>query len=137
MRRVDPNEGELLVDFGGREVPYDFGELDALALAYAATVHKAQGSEYPPVVIPLTTQHFPMLKVGDTFDPGVAGRPCQLVYAAGDSARAGRGLPGVPRPAAVARPADAPARAQSFGRRGVRPLPCRRPVRVHPNGTGA
>jgi exodeoxyribonuclease V alpha subunit len=51
-----------VVDFEGREVAYDFGELDALVLAYATTIHKAQGSEYPAVVIPLTTQHFPMLK---------------------------------------------------------------------------
>ena len=41
---------------------YDFGELDALVLANATTIHKAQGSEYPAVVIPLTTQHFPMLR---------------------------------------------------------------------------
>jgi exodeoxyribonuclease V alpha subunit len=59
VRRVDPDEGELVVDFEGREVAYDFGELDALVLAYATTIHKAQGSEYPAVVIPLTTQHFP------------------------------------------------------------------------------
>jgi exodeoxyribonuclease V alpha subunit len=51
-----------VVDFEGREVAYDFGELDALVLAYATTIHKAQGSEYPAVVIPLTTQHFPMLR---------------------------------------------------------------------------
>jgi exodeoxyribonuclease V alpha subunit len=62
VRRIDVDEGELVVDFEGREVAYDFGELDALALAYATTVHKSQGSEYPAVVIPLTTQHFPMLK---------------------------------------------------------------------------
>jgi exodeoxyribonuclease V alpha subunit len=43
-------------------VTYDFGELDELVLAYATTVHKAQGSEYPAVVIPLTTQHYPMLQ---------------------------------------------------------------------------
>ena len=55
-------EGELVVDFEGREVAYDFGGLDALVLAYATTIHKAQGSEYPAVVIPLTTQHFPMLR---------------------------------------------------------------------------
>ena len=41
---------------------YDFGELDELALAYALTIHKAQGSEYPAVVIPLHTQHFMMLQ---------------------------------------------------------------------------
>jgi exodeoxyribonuclease V alpha subunit len=61
VRRVDPDEGELVVDFEGREVAYDFGELDALVLAYATTIHKAQGSEYPAVVIPLTTQHYAML----------------------------------------------------------------------------
>jgi exodeoxyribonuclease V alpha subunit len=62
VRRVDAEEGELVVDFDGREVAYDFGELDELVLAYATTVHKAQGSEYPAVVIPVTTQHYPMLR---------------------------------------------------------------------------
>ena len=55
-------EGELAVDFEGREVAYGFGELDELVLAYATTVHKSQGSEYPAVVIPVTTQHYPMLQ---------------------------------------------------------------------------
>ncbi len=59
VARMDPEEGELAVDFEGREVAYGFGEL---VLAYATTVHKSQGSEYPAVVIPLTTQHFPMLQ---------------------------------------------------------------------------
>jgi exodeoxyribonuclease V alpha subunit len=58
---VDAEEGELSVSFDGREVSYDFGELDELVLAYATTIHKAQGSEYPAVVIPLTTQHYAML----------------------------------------------------------------------------
>jgi exodeoxyribonuclease V alpha subunit len=62
LRRIDMEDGELLVDFEGREVAYGFGELDELVLAYATTVHKSQGSEYPAVVIPLTTQHFPMLQ---------------------------------------------------------------------------
>jgi exodeoxyribonuclease V alpha subunit len=61
VRAVDAEAGELLVDFDGRAVAYDFGELDALVLAYATTVHKAQGSEYPAVVLPVTTQHGPML----------------------------------------------------------------------------
>ena len=59
--RVDPDEDELVAAFDGREVSYSFGELDELALAYAATIHKSQGSEYPAVVIPLTTQHYTML----------------------------------------------------------------------------
>ncbi len=62
ITRIDPEEGEVVVDFEGREVAYDVGELDALVPAYATMVHKAQGSEYPAVVIPLTIQHFPMLK---------------------------------------------------------------------------
>ena len=59
--RVDLEEGEVVVSFDGREVTYDVAELDEVALAYATTVHKSQGSEYPAVVIPLATQHYPML----------------------------------------------------------------------------
>jgi exodeoxyribonuclease V alpha subunit len=61
ISRLDAEEGELCVDFDGREVCYGFGELDELVLAYATTVHKAQGSEYPAVVMPLSTQHYAML----------------------------------------------------------------------------
>ena len=59
---VDPEAGELSAAFDGRIVAYDFGELDALVPAYAATVHKSQGSEYPAVVIPVLTQHYAMLQ---------------------------------------------------------------------------
>ena len=62
VSRIDMEEDELSVDFDGREVTYGFGELDELVLAYATTIHKSQGSEYPAVVIPLTTQHYPMLQ---------------------------------------------------------------------------
>ncbi len=62
VRRIDVEDGELVVDYEGREVAYGFGELDELVLAYATTVHKSQGSEYPAVVIPITTQHYPMLQ---------------------------------------------------------------------------
>ncbi len=54
-------EAELTVSFDGRAVVYSLGELDELVLAYATTIHKSQGSEYPAVVIPLTTQHYTML----------------------------------------------------------------------------
>jgi exodeoxyribonuclease V alpha subunit len=60
--RIDMEEGELVVDFAGREVTYGFGELDELVPAYATTIHKSQGSEYLAVVIPLTTQPYPMLQ---------------------------------------------------------------------------
>jgi exodeoxyribonuclease V alpha subunit len=62
VSRIDIEEGELVADFDGREVTYGFGELDELVLAYATTIHKSQGSEYPAVVIPLSTQHYPMLQ---------------------------------------------------------------------------
>jgi exodeoxyribonuclease V alpha subunit len=61
ITRVDAEESELTVAFDGRAVVYGFGELDELVLAYATTIHKAQGSEYPAVVIPLMTQHYAML----------------------------------------------------------------------------
>jgi exodeoxyribonuclease V alpha subunit len=59
---LDAEAGELAVDFDGRSVNYGSGELDELALAYATTIHKSQGSEYTAVVMPLTTQHYPMLQ---------------------------------------------------------------------------
>ena len=59
---VDPEAGELTARFDGREHVYGFGELDTLVPAYATTVHKSQGSEYPAVVIPVLTQHYAMLK---------------------------------------------------------------------------
>jgi exodeoxyribonuclease V alpha subunit len=62
VSRIDIEGGDLVVDFDCRKVTYAFGELDELVLAYATTIHKSQGSEYPAVVIPLTTQHYPMLQ---------------------------------------------------------------------------
>lgn len=59
---VDPKTETLSVEFEGRLVSYLFSELEELALAYAITVHKAQGSEYPCVVIALMNQHYPMLQ---------------------------------------------------------------------------
>jgi exodeoxyribonuclease V alpha subunit len=59
---VDPEAGELTASFDGRPVTYGFGELDTLVPAYAATIHKSQGSEYPAVVIPVMTQHYTMLQ---------------------------------------------------------------------------
>ena len=59
---VDLDSSELTAIFDGRPVTYDFGELDMLVPAYAATIHKSQGSEYPAVVIPIMTQHYAMLQ---------------------------------------------------------------------------
>ena len=59
--RLDMETGDLIATFDGREVVYPFGELDEIVLAYATTIHKAQGSEYPAVVIPVMMQHYTML----------------------------------------------------------------------------
>jgi exodeoxyribonuclease V alpha subunit len=59
---IDETEQEVVVEFEGKSVRYEFGELDELALAFALSIHKAQGSEYPAVVIPLHTQHYLMLQ---------------------------------------------------------------------------
>ena len=62
VTRIDHDEGELTIDIDGRPVLYPFGELDEVVLAYATTIHKSQGSEYPAVVIPVATQHYAMLQ---------------------------------------------------------------------------
>jgi exodeoxyribonuclease V alpha subunit len=62
ITKIDAEAGEIAVNFDGREITYESGELDSLVLAYATTIHKAQGSEYPAVILPVTTQHYPMLQ---------------------------------------------------------------------------
>lgn len=59
---IDQEEGALQVDYDGRTVEYEFGELDEVSLAYATSIHKSQGSEYPAVVIPLAMQHYTLLE---------------------------------------------------------------------------
>ena len=62
IAKIDPVEREVTVKFDRREVVYDFGELDEVALAYAITIHKSQGSEFAAVVIPLATQQYLLLQ---------------------------------------------------------------------------
>ncbi len=62
IEKINRIEQVLHVDFEGRSVEYDFGDLDELSLAYVLSIHKSQGSEFPCVVIPLHTQHYLMLQ---------------------------------------------------------------------------
>ncbi len=59
---IDQESQEVVISFDGREIEYDFSDLDELLLAYAVSVHKSQGSEYPAVVIPLLLQHYMLLQ---------------------------------------------------------------------------
>lgn len=59
---IQPDENEITVLFDGRNVAYEFYELDELVLAYAISIHKSQGSEYPAVVIPVLPQHYILLQ---------------------------------------------------------------------------
>ena len=62
VERLNAEDEELTVDFDGRRVVYPYEDLDELVLCYATTIHKSQGSEYPIVVLPVTMQHYVMLK---------------------------------------------------------------------------
>ena len=59
---IDPESQELKVSIDDREVVYDYSDLDELVHAYAVSIHKSQGSEYPAVVIPILTQHYVLLQ---------------------------------------------------------------------------
>jgi exodeoxyribonuclease V alpha subunit len=62
IEHIDPVDHEVTIRFDERSVKYDFGELDEVSLAYAVTIHKSQGSEFPAVVIPIATQHYMLLQ---------------------------------------------------------------------------
>jgi exodeoxyribonuclease V alpha subunit len=62
VERVDLIEQQVAMRSDDRAVKYDFGELDEVSLAYAVTIHKSQGSEFPAIVIPLATQHYMLLQ---------------------------------------------------------------------------
>ena len=81
IRSIHRIDQELTVEFEGRGVVYEFSDLEELTLAYALSIHKSQGSEFPCVVIPLHTQHFPMLRRNLLYTAITRGR--QLVVIVG------------------------------------------------------
>src|SRR5262249_34907548 len=62
IARIDPVEREVTIRYDTREIIYDFNDLDEVSLAYCITIHKAQGSEFPAVVIPLAMQQYMLLQ---------------------------------------------------------------------------
>ena len=78
---IDHDEREVTVEVDGRRVVYDFGELDEIEPAYAISIHKSQGSEFPAVVLPLAMQHFLLLQRNLLYTGVTRGK--QLVVVAG------------------------------------------------------
>ncbi len=62
IKEIDFEDQELVISYDDQDIKYDFNELDEITLAYAITIHKSQGSEYPVVIIPITMQHYTMLQ---------------------------------------------------------------------------
>ena len=78
---IDPEHQEITISFDGRDIPYDYRDLDEIVLAYAVSVHKSQGSEYPAVVMPILTQHYVLLQRNLVYTAVTRGR--QLVVMVG------------------------------------------------------
>jgi len=83
IAQIDAEEGMVLIDYDGRRVESELGELDEVSLAYATTVHKSQGSEYPAVVIPLATQHYTLLERNLLYTAVTRGRRLVVLIALG------------------------------------------------------
>ena len=81
--RINLEAQEVTIDFDGKKVPYDYPDLDEVVLAYAISIHKSQGSEYPAVVIPILTQHYVLLQRNLIYTAVTRGR--KLVVMVGTS----------------------------------------------------
>lgn len=99
--RAEPRQNRWVVDFDDRQVAYEAADLDELSLAYAISVHKSQGSEYPVIILPMVTQHYIMLQRN-------------LLYTALTRARQMVILIGTTKAVRVAVRADAPRRRESL-----------------------
>ena len=92
VRRIDPDAQELVIEFDDTPVEYQFGELDEVALAYAVSIHKSQGSEYPAVVMPMMMQHYMMLRRNLLYTGITRGR--KLVVVVGQKQAVGMAVKG-------------------------------------------
>ena len=81
LKRIRQKEDEIVVSFDGREVKYGLEDLEALTRAYAITIHKSQGSEYPAVVIPLLRDHTIMLARNLLYTAATRGRQLVVLVA--------------------------------------------------------
>ena len=61
IAEIDPVEQKMIINYDGRSVSYDYADLNEVGLAWAISIHKSQGSEYPVVILPLYMQHFLLL----------------------------------------------------------------------------
>jgi exodeoxyribonuclease V alpha subunit len=82
IESIDPVEHEVLIRYDTRLITYDYGELDELSLAYAISIHKSQGSEFPAVVIPLAMQQYGLLERNLVYTGMTRGK--QLVILVGE-----------------------------------------------------
>ena len=101
VKRINQHDKEIIVDFDGAEVSYDAGDIDELTLSYACTIHKSQGSEFPVVVIPVSTANFVMLQKN-------------LIYTGVTRAKSLLILVGTKKALAIAVHNDKPARRNSY-----------------------
>ncbi len=83
IEHIDPEERRVVVRFDDRRVAYDWGDLDELVLGYACSIHKAQGSEYPVVVMPLHTQHYALLQRNLLYTGITRGRKLVVIVGTG------------------------------------------------------
>jgi exodeoxyribonuclease V alpha subunit len=82
IARIDHESQEVIIDFDGRKVAYDYPDLDEVVLAYAVSIHKSQGSEYPAVVIPILTQHYVLLQRNLIYTAVTRGRKLVILVGA-------------------------------------------------------
>ena len=79
ITRIDPEQREVTIHFDGREIVFDFTDLDEIVLSYAVSVHKSQGSEFPAIIIPVLTQHYIMLQRNLLYTAVTRGRKLVVV----------------------------------------------------------